>query len=560
MEGAGLTDLKKLNVLIIDDNVMVHDVLKPALVELGLDNIKFAENAFYALRLCAKTHFHIVICAFNVNSDKDGFHLLEEMKLKGYVTKRTVLIFLSSETSETLVNSIAELQPDDFWVKPLNPKTVQERFHQTLSIKQQLFNVFEAIDNKNHAKAIYYIERHLLNNSLKAFHSNLVRIKGESLLSLKEYEEAEIYFRDLLETKQKPWVYLGFIKALLKQNKIDEIEDLLLELTDKVETRFATYDLLAQYYIDNEDFVRAYEEIQKAAELAPRNIARNKKVWDLARLNHDQRAQYLATINMAKYAKNSVHDSPELLLNVIRSGIDLAVTIDTHESNLLLNKAELYVETLENEYHDAGEFREQLAVARARIFSAREEEHKAQKIVDINVSLKPTISVEDNLDKVKVFHQLGMREEAASILNAVNNQVSSDSLSESVTSEYIKQETKEREEIHFTPKKLNSMAVAFFKKKKMQPALKSLEQALQLSPKNINLSISLLKVILAISRTDGLDKDHKTLAQNTIELVRNSQLNDTQTLHIESIHEELTSACQPDTLPPEKGPEIYLLD
>ena len=99
-----LSDFSKLNVLIIDDNPLIHNTLKRSFVVLGIHNIKSAQNAFYALRLCDEIHFHIVICAFNVNSDKDGFHLLEEMKFKGYVTKRTVLIFLSSETSETLVN------------------------------------------------------------------------------------------------------------------------------------------------------------------------------------------------------------------------------------------------------------------------------------------------------------------------------------------------------------------------------------------------------------------------------------------------------------------------
>ncbi|MDX1678149.1 MAG: response regulator, partial [Arsukibacterium sp.] len=127
MEQQELTSSAQLNVLIIDDQVLVQNVIKAALYELGIENVKCAENAYYALRLCEQTPFHVVICAFNVQSDKDGFHLLEELKFKRYVTKCTVLIFLSAETSEDLVNSIVELQPDDFWVKPLSSKHVQNR-------------------------------------------------------------------------------------------------------------------------------------------------------------------------------------------------------------------------------------------------------------------------------------------------------------------------------------------------------------------------------------------------------------------------------------------------
>src|SRR5690606_32426914 len=109
--------------------------------------------------------------------------------------------------------------------------------------------------------------------------------------------------------------YLGYIKALLQQDKLAEIQVLLQQLTDKTDTRFATYDMLAHYYIGKQDYEQAYEEIKKATRLAPRNIERNKRLLDLARLNHDHIDQYQATISMAKHAKNSIHDSPLLRLN-----------------------------------------------------------------------------------------------------------------------------------------------------------------------------------------------------------------------------------------------------
>jgi len=542
METTGLNKLNELNALIIDDNTLVHDLLKRSLYELGISNVKCAENAFYGLRLCAEMTFHIVICAFNVKSDKDGFHILEEMKFKGYVSKRTVLIFLSSETDETLVNSIAELQPDDFWVKPLTTKNVQTRLNYVLDVKRKLFNVYECIDNRDFGKAIYYAERHIKNPDLKKYHMHLMRMKGECLLSLMEYEDAEHYYRQLLTKLKMSWIYLGFVNALLKQNKIEEIEKLLETLTHKVETRFATYDLLAQFYVDNENFVKAYEEIKKAAELAPRNIARNKKVWDLARLNHDQREQYMATVNMAKYAKKSIHDSPELMLNVIRSGIDLATAVEAQESFELLKKVEKYIHDLEHDYDDADHFKEQLVVAQARIYNAREEKQKALRLVEMQVSPRPSISVEDNLDKVKVFHEVGMREEALFLLEAVKKQIASDSLAGAVTNKFVEQEAKEKTEIHFTPKQLNSMAVEFFKKKKMAPALNSLRQALQLTPKNVKVALSLLKVLQAIHRGEGLDQDQKELVRSTLEVVDGSELDEKQQLHYRELRSELTAA------------------
>ena len=104
---------------------------------------------------------------------------------------------------------------------------------------------------------------------------------------------------------------------------------------------------------------------------------------------------------------------------------------------------------------------------------------------------------------------------------------------------YVEQEAKEKAEIHFTPKQLNSMAVEYFKKQKMAPALKSLEQALQLTPKNVKVALSLLKVLLAIHRSDGLDADQKELAATTMDAVGKAQLQEVQAMHYKEIYSEL---------------------
>ena len=204
-----LAQLDQLNVLIIDDNLLVHSILKESLFALGIKEVRCAQNAYYGLRLCDEMHFHIVICAFNVKSDKDGFHLLEELKFKGHVTKTTVLIFLSTETNESLVNSIIELQPDDFWTKPLAIKKVRSRFIAILKVKQVLFNINNAIDKKSYAKALYFAERHLKNEKLAFYHPNINRIIGESYLALREFVEAEKFYFQLFKQYKYSWVYLG---------------------------------------------------------------------------------------------------------------------------------------------------------------------------------------------------------------------------------------------------------------------------------------------------------------------------------------------------------------
>ncbi|MDP2713659.1 response regulator [Rheinheimera sp.] len=524
MEQEELTAYDKLNVLIIDDQVLVQNVIKSALLELGIVNIKYAENSYYALRLCEQTLFHVVICAFNVKSDKDGFHLLEELKFKRYVTKCTVLIFLSAETSEDLVNSIVELQPDDFWVKPLNSKHVQTRLPLTLEVKRTLFNVYQAIDRQDYSKAVYFAERHLLNPALSKYHLQMKRLKGECLLNLREFADAAVYYDTLLQNHKLSWAYLGYIKALLQQDKLAEIQTLLQQLTDKTDTRFATYDMLAHYYIGKQDYEQAYEEIKKATRLAPRNIERNKRLLDLARLNHDHIGQYQATIAMAKHAKNSIHDSPLLRLNVVRAGIDYATTLEKADAVKVLSQSDLLLTELEKQLPLAAQLKDQLLVVRARLHTAREERSKAEGIVDNQVSLRPGTSVEDNLDKVKALHELGRREDAVSLLDAIKRQISGTGLTNQVVGKYIEQEAAERSAVHFTPQQLNRMAVEFFKRNKFHAALNSLEQAFSLTPNNMSVALNILKVLVALRGQEALDEGHIALAKSLQQQLQHADL------------------------------------
>ena len=511
-----LAQLDQLNVLIIDDNLLVHSILKESLFALGIKEVRCAQNAYYGLRLCDEMHFHIVICAFNVKSDKDGFHLLEELKFKGHVTKTTVLIFLSTETNESLVNSIIELQPDDFWTKPLAIKKVRSRFIAILKVKQVLFNINNAIDKKSYAKALYFAERHLKNEKLAFYHPNINRIIGESYLALREFAEAEKFYFQLFKQYKYSWVYLGYAKALLKQGRLEEISDMLKTLIDKPETRFGAHDMMAQYFIEQEDYEQAYEEIKKAMALAPRNIERNKKSWDLARLTHDHKGQYVATKNIAQQAKNSIHDSPELLLNVIRSSIDLACATPDESANDLLQQTDRYIRQFEHDLHDANLFKQQLIVVKARLHNVRNERDKATKLVENHMSLQPTNVVEDNLDRVKVLHELGMREDAIDLLAAINKQIAGDSLNSQVVRRYIAQETQQREEIHFTAKELNSMAVEHFQKNRLLPALDAIKQALTLSPNNTKLLFSELKILIKIKQEEQGTSEHEEATEKII--------------------------------------------
>ncbi|QGX61654.1 response regulator [Alteromonas mediterranea] len=522
------TPREELHVLVIDNQGLVHDVVASALHEIGIKNVSSAFNAFHAKRLCEARQFDFVLLSFNVSHDKDGFHLFEELKHLNHINDTTTVVFLSAETSPELVNCIVELQPDDFWVKPLQRNKIESRLDYLIQVRLKLHKMLYCMQIGDYSTAMYYAERQLKDASLSEYHTRIKRLIGDCLLQLRDYETAEDYFRGLLQSMDHAWVHIGLTRSLLRQDELEEAQLLVDDLLQRPDTRFLTYDLLAQYFIEKEQFDIAYEQMKEASRLAPRNIERNKRLWDLARLNHDKKGQLSAVQNMAKFAKNSIHDSPQLTLNVIRSTIDLATSLGNTETERYLQKAESELEELKQQKGMQSQLGEQIDVVKARVLCLRDDKRSAEKLMKDRSASTEGLSMEDSLDKMKAFHELGMREHCVSILDKLRKQIEGDTFTSQVVNEYLNQESIERSEIQFTTKELKQMATVNYKENRLTPAYNNLRQALTLSPKDKQIALSLLKVITQIHLDDNLSDEQMKSAQRAAKVLLSSELSTTQ--------------------------------
>lgn len=532
----------EIEVLVIDGQPLVHTVVKGALLDAGIKKVQSAHNAYTALSLCELTQFDMVLIAFDVKSDKDGFNLLEEMKFKGFITRTTCVVFLSADTTKGLVNCVVEMEPTDFWVKPLDRLKVEKRIHQIMLIEKKLYALRFCFDQAEYTTAIYYAERQLKDPSLSLYYPHINRLIGKSLFNLKEYQAAQDFYEALSSEYTYAWVQVGLASTLLKQNKIDEATELTNQLLKREDTKFATYDLLAEFHIDKEDYQLGYEIIQEATKLAPRSIERNKKSWNLARLNHDRLGQYLATKNMAKYAKNSIHDSPAMQLNVIRSALDLASTLSENEANKLSVNIESNIDRLKNDFGSASELGGQLTVIQVRLLNLRKNKKDAEQLMQ-DYSRRETLkNFEDNLDKVKAFHEVGMWEQSMELLEQMKEVGEHDSFTGKVLSEYLEQESKERQDIRYSPKELGDMASLHYKNKRYKPAYNLLCQASQLSPSNANITISVLKVLAIMAEESGLDEEENQSVEHSLSALEGVALSDSQQEKLDEYSERIEKA------------------
>ena len=378
----------------------------------------------------------------------------------------------------------------------------------------------------DYSTAMYYAQRQLKDPSLSEYHTRIKRLIGDCLLQLRDYETAEDYFRTLLQSMDHAWVHIGLTRSLLRQDELEEAQLLVDDLLQRPDTRFLTFDLLAQYFIEKEQFDIAYEQMKEASRLAPRNIERNKRLWDLARLNHDKAGQLSAVQNMAKFAKNSIHDSPQLTLNVIRSTIDLATSLGNAEGDKYLKRAEYELEELRQQKGMQNQLAEQIDVVKSRVLCLKDQKREAEKLMEGRTASTDGLSMEDSLDKMKAFHELGMREHCVSILDKLRKQIEGDTFTSQVVNEYLNQESIERTEIQFTTKELKQMAAVNYKENRLIPAYNNLQQALTLSPKDKQVALSLLKVITQMHLDGGLSEEQMKSAQRAAKLLYRRAIGD----------------------------------
>ena len=111
---------KKLSILLVDDEAIVGNRLKPALTKIGYDVEAFEDPKDAMLRLDEK-EFDIVITDIMM-SEVNGIQLLEFVQSKN---ERTKVIMITGYASEDVVNRCVASDVHHLLEKPIEPYALQ---------------------------------------------------------------------------------------------------------------------------------------------------------------------------------------------------------------------------------------------------------------------------------------------------------------------------------------------------------------------------------------------------------------------------------------------------
>lgn len=524
----------KAKILIVEEQPLAQSYMKQSLEGLGFRQLRFAEHAIAAKEQCQVEQFDLIVCSFNLSKHQDGYQLYEELKVKRYIKSSTGFIFISAETSGSLVHSVLELQPDDFLVKPYTIYELKNRIEKVLMRKYHLQRVYQLIDDDNDSKAIKHIDE-LLQNKSNTYSAILLRLKGNALLRLKRNEDAKAFFKSVLNIQKFTWAKVGLVEALIANNEHILAQRMLKTMLQRNETRLVALDLLGRLEVKLNQFDEAQAFFSQAVNIAPRNISRQKALSHVSLLNHDYEKNYLTQKDIAYYAKHSIHDHPDVYLNAARAGIDFALTTDQSDQvNRISRQTNQYLNDLKQQFPNSNN-QTQIDVLNARLHYLKDEHQKAKALIEqLDESDTQIRSVDGALDKAKAFHELGFHNKAQMLFNQIITHCERHpSVSDPVYVRYIQQQQTERRDIKMGPKELNNHAVSHFNKGQLNVALEAFTQAFRVMPKNASIALNLLQCLFD---NNGQGQSFNlVLAKKCYRLLSKHALEDEQAARFEKI-------------------------
>lgn len=519
---------KNTKVLIVDDQALAKGYMKYSLEELGFSDITYVDKINLALTTIRNQRYDLIICSYNLKREQDGYYFYDEIKTNGELPLSTAFVFISADTNSDLVQSIIELQPDDFLAKPFTVKDLDRRLSRVLARKKALHEIYLCIEKSQFSRALSEVEIFLATPKNAEFFPLALKIKGEMLTASGLFQQAKEFYQSILKVQTFTWAQLGLVNSHLRLDEDEEAEKLVLRLAFKPDSQLAAYDLLTALQIKQNDFDTALECVMMATEISPRSIRRHKTAMDLSRITHDYETQFEAAKKIVRFAKNSIHDKPENYLNVARAGIDYAMTSDPSDTSRLVKQANEYVRQFKQAFPKA-EMQEPMKVINARLMYLEDEKENAMALLNqLDEENWDKESVDALLDKAKIFHDLGLHERSQAVLDEIEERCKSNTEQGEIFLHYIHQEKEEKANIKYSSKDLNNKAVNFYQSGDIDNAMEIFTQAFSIMPKNTSIALNLMQAISAKAKIFGSNAESKAILKKCIKTIEDSQLNETQ--------------------------------
>ncbi|MFY8349644.1 response regulator [Pseudoalteromonas sp. SSM20] len=487
--------LKDKSILIIDDQKSFQKLLKGMLVQLGANNISFYDSGEAALNKIEKDSVDIVFIDYNLGQGRNGKQFLEELKYLNKLSRHSISILVTGESTRSVVLSVLEIEPDDYLIKPFSSGMLKTRLNKLSAKKKLFYHANQAIEDGQLALAA---EQYLEISKKGARNAQFCFKRAcQVYFDLGENQKAFDLLNSVLESARPTWALTYLAQACFYLTKYDQAIRICDELLGQNRFNIDALDIKALCLNQLNQGKESLFLIEQSCNISPHSFARQRTFAEIAQANNDLDALVKAQNTLLAMSKGTAFAHIDYQFNYIRAMFSQLNNANSkHEKSELTSQIKSSLRQAQSDPTVVEEpilFNEFNTFCEARL-SVSEGEYLTAKKIIAPLTAEQSLSHSILPDSIMTLFDLGEFDDANAQLEKY--QSSKQSNSQVLAQLHSRNDDLASKQSEF--QQHNTKGIELYKQGNFQDAIVQFEMALKHAPMNTGSALNLLQALLQL--------------------------------------------------------------
>ncbi|MFO7704073.1 MAG: response regulator [Halopseudomonas sp.] len=317
-----MIDYSNKRFLIVDDFSEFRTAVTGMLRLMAVKQVDSAPRGEDAIALCRQTKYDVILHDYNLGAGKNGQQVLEELHHLKLISPHCIFVMCTAESSQAMVMSALECEPDAYLTKPFNRASLQQRLDKLVERKTALKPILDALAKQDQPDVLAACEKVTLEH--KRFAPQCLRYQANALQALGRRAELEKLLQAQLSDRPMPWALITLGQLWLQQGKLDQALELYRSAVSQFPMLPALFDGLAAVLAAMGEPQQAQDAIEQGIKISPNSLQRQQSLGKLAKANGDFDNAVRAYRQAVDLGQNSQFRNPESHLGLAASLNDQA--------------------------------------------------------------------------------------------------------------------------------------------------------------------------------------------------------------------------------------------
>lgn len=314
-----MIDYSNKRFLVVDDFSEFRTSVIGMLRLMAVKQVDSAARGEDAIMLCRNTKYDVILHDYNLGAGKNGQQVLEELHHLKLISPQCIFVMCTAESSQAMVMSALECEPDAYLTKPFNRASLQQRLDKLVERKTALKPILDALVRQDHRAVLAACDKVTLEH--KRFAPQCLRYQADALKALGKQAELEKLLQAQLTDRPMPWALIALGQLWLEQGKLEQALDLYRSAISQFPMLPALFDGLGAVLEAMGKPKEAQEYIEQGIKISPNSLQRQQSLGKLAKANGDFDNAVRAYRQAVGLGQNSQFRDPE-------SHLGLAVSLN----------------------------------------------------------------------------------------------------------------------------------------------------------------------------------------------------------------------------------------